>query len=120
LGCGEPTAGQRDSVTFSWTPSTGATAYLIGIYHFGKYGFNLNTSYVTKNTKLTLKGLPPLPAGSDYIATIWAFNPSGSYRDQGEFAFRHQLAANDRSSLKQRGTQDRTDKSGSRSAARFF
>jgi subtilase family serine protease len=76
-----------DSVTFSWTPSTGATAYLIGIYHFGKYGFNLNTSYVTKNTKLTVKGLPPLPVGSDYIATIWAFNPSGSYRDQGEFVF---------------------------------
>jgi subtilase family serine protease len=76
-----------DSVTFSWTPSTGATAYLIGVYHFGKYGFNLNTSYVTKNTKLTVKGLTPLPTGSDYIATIWAFNPSGSYRDQGEFVF---------------------------------
>jgi subtilase family serine protease len=76
-----------DTVAFSWTPSTGATAYYVGVYHFGTYGFNLNTSYITKDTKLTVKGLPPLPSGDGYTAEVWAFNPSGSYRDPGGFIF---------------------------------
>jgi hypothetical protein len=42
---------------------------------------------ITKDTKLTVKGLPPLPSGDGYTAEVWAFNPSGSYRDPGGFIF---------------------------------
>jgi len=76
-----------DTVKFSWSPSSGAVAYVVGISHFGSYGFNLNTSYLTKNTKLTVKGLPPLPTGGFYVAFVYAFNASGNSRNLGEYAF---------------------------------
>jgi kumamolisin len=61
-----------DSVSFEWSAATGAAGYELAVFVFGATDCQL---YVTKDTKLTIKGLTP---NTLYVAQLWAFNASGS------------------------------------------
>ena len=66
------TALSYDSASFEWTPVTGAAAYEMSI--IGINGGRGQQVYLTKGTKLALKGLSP---DTYYSFTVWAFNASG-------------------------------------------
>ena len=59
--------------------SSNGLGYAIEITHGGPVN-GIQTAYVTKDTKLTVKGLPPIPANPNnvyYNAFIYPFNLSG-------------------------------------------
>jgi len=68
-----------ETAEFKWSPATGALGYAIEITHGGPVN-GIQTAYVTKDTKLTVKDLPPIPANTNnvyYEAYIYPFNLSG-------------------------------------------
>jgi hypothetical protein len=68
-----------ETAEFKWSPATGALGYAIEITHAGPVN-GIQTAYVTKETKLTVKDLPPIPANTNnvyYEAYIYPFNLSG-------------------------------------------
>lgn len=65
------TAVSYDSASFEWSPVTGAVAYEMSVNGLTGPGHQV---YVTRDTKLTVKGLSPR---TEYWFIIWAFNASG-------------------------------------------
>ncbi len=68
-----PTA---NSATVTWTKSSGALGYAIGLFHAGAL-YNIATAYVERppTSSLTFKNLNP---STSYNALIWGFNASGA------------------------------------------
>jgi subtilase family serine protease len=64
------------SVSFQWTPATGAGAYEVAVY-----GRAVSLS-LTKATTLTVTGLAP---NALYSVNVWAYNASGGSEYQGPY-----------------------------------
>ena len=64
------------SAKIVWDASTGATGYVVNIFHQPTgYEWNISQSYLTKKTEITITDLVP---NTQYFAYIGAVNPSGS------------------------------------------
>ena len=70
------------TANFTWTASSGATGYVLGIYH-PVDGINVTTCYLSKTNKLTVTDLPRVSEsnGVAYYALVWGFNASGGAFD---------------------------------------
>jgi subtilase family serine protease len=69
-----------ETADFKWSAATGALGYVVEIAHGGPVN-GIQTAYITKNTKLTVEHLPPIPANTNnvyYEAYVYPFNLSGS------------------------------------------
>jgi hypothetical protein len=73
------------SATITWTTSSGAVGYAIGLYHAGSL-FNIVQGFVEKppKTTLTFKNLIP---NTTYNVFIWGFNASGGSANPAQVSF---------------------------------
>lgn len=73
------------SVTFTWTPTTGATGYMASVYTVVDGGIShlLEFETVGATNTLTISGLTP---GASYATVFYAVSPAGT-SSEGFFAF---------------------------------
>jgi subtilase family serine protease len=63
------------TASFSWTPSTLASGYVLTLFDLDEYGYYVANTYLTKATSLTVTGL--LPNNDTYIVYLLGFNQNG-------------------------------------------
>ncbi|MFZ0502751.1 MAG: protease pro-enzyme activation domain-containing protein, partial [Chthoniobacterales bacterium] len=71
----DPISAQSTSATLSWTPSRGATGYVVATYYSGPY-FTYSTAYVTKEQKLKLTGLVPATIYDVFVTAVYRYGYS--------------------------------------------
>jgi subtilase family serine protease len=67
---------KTSSAKIVWNASTGATGYVVNVFHKVQgYQWNIAQSYLTRTTEITVKGLTP---NTQYAAYVGAVNKSGA------------------------------------------
>jgi kumamolisin len=67
---------KTSSAKIVWNASTGATGYVVNVFHKVQgYQWNISQSYLTRTTEITVKGLVP---NTQYAAYVGAVNKSGA------------------------------------------